>query len=42
MAVMKQVTTNEGLLTYYAPHIQGGGSMGSLAMVLMPTNSYPK
>jgi hypothetical protein len=42
MAIMKQVTTNEGLLTYYAPHIQGGGSMGSLAMVLMPTNSYPK
>ncbi|MCU1368955.1 MAG: hypothetical protein JWO77_149 [Ilumatobacteraceae bacterium] len=42
MAVMKKVTTNEGLLTYYAPHIQGGGSMGSLAMILMPTNGYPK
>ena len=42
MAVMKGVPTNTGLLTYYAPHIQGGGSMGSIAMVLMPTNGYPK
>ena len=42
MAIMKKVPTNEGLLTYYAPHIQGGGSMGSIAMLLMPTNGYPK
>lgn len=42
MAIMKGVPTNNGLLTYYAPHIQGGGSMGSVAMVLMPTNGYPK
>jgi hypothetical protein len=42
MAVMKGVPTNNGLLTYYAPHIQGGGSMGSIAMLLMPTNGYPK
>ena len=42
MALMKKVPTNEGLLTYYAPHIQGGGSQGSVAMLLMPTNSYPK
>jgi hypothetical protein len=42
MAVMKTVPSTNALLTYYAPHIQGGGSMGSLAMVLMPTNGYPK
>lgn len=42
MAIMKGVPTNNGLLTYYAPHIQGGGSMGSIAMLLMPTNGYPK
>lgn len=42
MAIMKKVPTNEGLLTYYAPHVQGGGSTGSLAMLLMPTNGYPK
>jgi hypothetical protein len=42
MAIMKKVPNNEGLLTYYAPHIQAGGSMGSVAMVLMPTNGYPK
>ena len=42
MALMKKVPANEGLLTYYAPHIQGGGSQGSLAMLLMPTNTYPK
>jgi hypothetical protein len=42
MAVMKGVPTNNGLLTYYAPHIQAGGSMGSLAMLLMPTLGYPK
>jgi hypothetical protein len=42
MAIMKTVPTNNGLLTYYAPHIAGGGSQGSLAMLLMPTNSYPK
>ena len=42
MAIMKTVPSNEGLLTYYAPHIQGGGSQGSVAMLLMPTNSYPK
>ncbi|WP_421119164.1 DUF4214 domain-containing protein [Aquihabitans daechungensis] len=42
MAIMKGVPTNNGLLTYYAPHVQGGGSIGSLAMVLMPTNGYPK
>lgn len=41
MAIMKAVPTNEGLLTYYAPHIQEGGSQGSLAMLLMPTNGYP-
>ena len=42
MAIMKTVPTNNGLLTYYAPHIQAGGSMGSLAMLLMPTVGYPK
>jgi len=42
MAVMKAVPTDNGLKTYYAPHIQEGGSQGSLAMLLMPTNSYPK
>ena len=42
MAIMKAVPSNEGLLTYYAPHIQAGGSAGSVAMFLMPTNGYPK
>ncbi len=42
MAIMKTVPTNNGLLTYYAPHIQAGGNMGSIAMLLMPTVGYPK
>ncbi|MFN8017720.1 MAG: DUF4214 domain-containing protein [Acidimicrobiales bacterium] len=41
MAIMKAVPSKTAMATYYAPHIQLGGSQGSLAMLLMPTVGYP-
>lgn len=41
MAIMKTVPSAADLHTYYASHIQNGGSQGTLAMLLMPTNGYP-
>lgn len=38
---MKTVPSKNALELYYAPHIQQGGSIGSLAMLLMPTVGYP-
>lgn len=34
--------STDSLLTYYAPHIQFGGTQGSMAMLLMPKNGYKK
>jgi hypothetical protein len=42
LAIMKEKPSNEALATYYASHIQHGGTQGTLAMLLMPTNGYPK
>jgi hypothetical protein len=41
MAIMKSVPSYDALQTYYASHIQHGGTQGTLAMLLMPTNGYP-
>lgn len=42
LAVMKAAPSPSALTTYYAPHLAGGGTQGSLAMLLMPTVGYPK
>jgi hypothetical protein len=42
MAIMKTVPKADALHTYYASHIQNGGTQGTLAMLLMPTLGYPK
>lgn len=42
LAMMKQDLSTQDLNTYYAPHIQRGGSQGILAMRLMPTTGYAK
>lgn len=42
LALMKTVPSADALDTYYASHIQNGGSQGELAMLLMPTLGYPK
>ena len=42
LAVMKAAPSVAALTTYYAPHVAGGGTQGSLAMLLMPTQGYPK
>ena len=41
LAVYHRAATNDELNLYYGPHIQPGGTEGSLLLLLSATNSYP-